>query len=142
MYIYIYIHIHLGSRDPAAGHVHGLQGPASTANLRTEMLDFGGFDSSIILTLRGGIPRPLGNFLESLSQAILVGITLVGRLGVVKPLLQRGRRWRPGKRESIDRERSHPDLSGSGRAFDRDPGVRTVDVDICLRLCLYASSSQ
>ena len=53
-----------------------------TANLRTKILDFRGFDSSIILILRGGILRPIGNFPESLSQAILVGIMLVGRLGV------------------------------------------------------------
>ena len=33
--------------------------------------------------LRGGVPRPIGNFPESLSQAILVGVMLVGRLGVV-----------------------------------------------------------
>ena len=45
-------------------------------------MDFGGFDSTIILILRGGIPRPVGNFPESLSQAILEGIILVGRLGV------------------------------------------------------------
>ena len=32
--------------------------------------------------LRGGIPRPIGNFPESSSQAILVGIMLVGRSGV------------------------------------------------------------
>ena len=31
---------------------------------------------------RGGIPRPIWNFLGSLSQAILVGIMLVGRSGV------------------------------------------------------------
>ena len=46
------------------------------------MLDFRGFDSSIILSLRGGIPRPIVDFPESLSHAILVGIMLVGRLGV------------------------------------------------------------
>ena len=46
-------------------------------------LDFRGFDSSIILMLRGGVPRPIGNFPESLTQTILVGITLVGRLGVL-----------------------------------------------------------
>ena len=45
-------------------------------------MDFRGFDSSTILILRGGISRPKGNFPESLSQAILVGIMLVGRLGV------------------------------------------------------------
>ena len=55
-----------------------------TANLRTKTLDFREFDSSGILILRGGIPRPMGSFPESLSQAILVlvGMILVGRLGV------------------------------------------------------------
>ena len=48
-------------------------------------MDFGGFDSSMILILRGGIPRPTADFPESLSQAILVGIVLVGRLGVQLP---------------------------------------------------------
>ena len=55
---------------------------SSTVNLRTKIMGFRGFDSSIILILRGGIPRPMGNLPESLSQAILVGIILVGRLGV------------------------------------------------------------
>ena len=49
-------------------------------------MDFRGFDSSIILSLMGGIPRPMGNFPESLSQAILVGIILVGRLGIISVL--------------------------------------------------------
>ena len=53
-----------------------------SANLRSNIMDFGGFDSSRILILRGGIPRPIGNFPENLSQAIFVGIMLVGRLGV------------------------------------------------------------
>ena len=53
-----------------------------TANLRTNIMDFRGFDSSIILIVRGGIPRPIGDSPESLSQAILEGIMLVGRLGV------------------------------------------------------------
>ena len=53
-----------------------------TANLRTKILDFRGFDPSIILILRDGILMSIGDFLESLSQAILVGIMLVGRLGV------------------------------------------------------------
>ena len=53
----------------------------STANLRNS-----GFRTSTILILRGGIPRPVGNFPESLSQAILVGIILAGRSGVS---------WRP-----------------------------------------------
>ena len=53
-----------------------------TANLRSNIVDFGGLDSSIILSFRGGILMSIGNFLETLSQAILVGIMLVGRLGV------------------------------------------------------------
>ena len=54
----------------------------ATANFCTEILDFGGLDSSIISILRGGIPRSTGNFPEALSQGILVGIILVERLGV------------------------------------------------------------
>ena len=54
----------------------------STANLRTKIMDFRGFDPSMILIFRGGIRRPIGNFLEILSQRLLVGINLVGRLGV------------------------------------------------------------
>ena len=54
-----------------------------TANLPTNIVDFTGFDSSIMLNLRGGIPRPKGKFPETLNQAMLVGIMLVGRLGVV-----------------------------------------------------------
>ena len=46
-------------------------------------MDFGGFDSSIVLIQKGGILRPIGDFPESLSQAILVRIMLVGRLGVI-----------------------------------------------------------
>ena len=52
-----------------------------TGNLRTKILDFRGFNSSIILISRGEIPISMGNLPESLSQAILVGIMLVGRLG-------------------------------------------------------------
>ena len=42
--------------------------------LRTKIPDFTGFDSSGVVILRGGIPRPIGNFPEVLSQAILVGL--------------------------------------------------------------------
>ena len=49
-----------------------------TPNLPTNIVGFRRFDSSIILNLRDGIPRPIGNFLESLSQAMLVGVMLVG----------------------------------------------------------------
>ena len=47
-------------------------------------MDFIVFDSSRILILRGGTLSPMGDFPESLSQAILVGIILVGRLGVLR----------------------------------------------------------
>ena len=53
----------------------------ATANLRTKILDFRGLDSSIILMSRGGTLMSIGNFLETLSQQILVGRFLVGRLG-------------------------------------------------------------
>ena len=56
--------------------------PAATANLRTKILDFRGFDSSRILILRGGTLMSIGNFPESLSQAILVERFLIGRFGV------------------------------------------------------------
>ena len=53
---------------------------AGKANLRTKILDLRGFDSITIVSLRGGIPRSIRNFPESLSQGILVG-----RLGVLRP---------------------------------------------------------
>ena len=49
-------------------------------------MDFRGFDSSIILILRGGILTSIGDFPECLSQAILVGIMLAWRLGVSEQL--------------------------------------------------------
>ena len=55
MYIYIYIH---------------------------NIVGFRGFASSIMLCLRGGIPRPMGDFPESLSRAMLAGVIFIGRLGV------------------------------------------------------------
>ena len=58
----------------------------ATATLWTKILDFRGFDLSIILVLRGGIIFSIDNFLEMLSQQILVGIILVGRLGVTSPI--------------------------------------------------------
>ena len=65
-----------GAVEDSEAHGSGM------ANLRTKIVDFRGFDSSRILKLRGGIIMSLGNFPERLSQAILVGIILVGRLGV------------------------------------------------------------
>ena len=44
----------------------------TTANLRIEILDFRGFDSSRVLILRGGSLTPIGNSPELLSQQILV----------------------------------------------------------------------
>ena len=54
-------------------------------NLRTKILDFGGLDSGRILLSGGGILTSIGNFPESLSQGILAGRFLVGRLGVSVP---------------------------------------------------------
>ena len=57
------------------GHRHGHEWRSShTANLRTKILDSRGFDSSVILRLRGGIPRPIRDFPEDLSQGISVRI--------------------------------------------------------------------
>ena len=74
---------------PASPRGHAKRSPRcettcarAAANLRTKLLDFRGSDSSIILVLRGGFPSPIGKLLVSLSQAILVGIILVGRLDV------------------------------------------------------------
>ena len=60
------------------------------------IVDFRGFDSSVILILRGGIPRFTGDFPESLRQAMLVGITLVGKVGVVRRV-SRGAESRGGR---------------------------------------------
>ena len=75
----------------------------NTANLctSTKILDFRGFDSSTILIWRGGIPRSIGQFPESSSQGILVGIILVERLGVpcfCPPILSR---WPIRRRDSF-----------------------------------------
>ena len=48
----------------------------------TNIIGFRESNSSIILIFRAGISRPVGNFPESLSQALSVGTMLVGRLGV------------------------------------------------------------
>ena len=53
-----------------------------TANLGTKILDFRGFDSNIILTVRRELIMSEGTNQQSLRKAILVGIILVGRLGV------------------------------------------------------------
>ena len=88
MYIYIYIYIYIErerdvcSREPGPGINWQTPPELRTATLRTQIMDFRGFGSSGSVSLRGGILRPIGDFPESLSQSILVGITL-GRLGVL-----------------------------------------------------------
>ena len=79
MCVYIYIYIY---RSPSRAHAPRARAGERTANLSTKTLDFRGSDSSIVLIVRGGILRSTGNSSESLSQAILVGIILVGRLGI------------------------------------------------------------
>ena len=68
--------------EPAAREAgEELQDLYNTPNLPTNIVDFRGVDSSIMLFLRGGISRPIENSAESLSQAMLAGTMLVGRLG-------------------------------------------------------------
>ena len=55
-----------------------------TANLRARIVDLREFDSRRTLILRGGIPRPMRNFPEMLSQIILVKIISIRRLGAIK----------------------------------------------------------
>ena len=95
IYIYIYIYICVDTKNeengrrlwrlsvrlsqPAACHLHHM------ANLRTKILDVRGFDSSRILILPGRILMSIGNFPESSSQRILVGVNLsreIGRSGL------------------------------------------------------------
>ena len=80
----------------------------STANLRTNIMDFRGIDSSIILIVRGRILMSIGDFPESLSQAILVGIMLVGRLGVYASTMQLAL-VAPGELQAL-----HEDSSATG----------------------------
>ena len=88
-YIYIYIY-NLGRLsnlcyNPGrlnSGQLEHVAPVQATVNFPTKIMDFRGFDSSIILIIRGGIFMSVADFPESLSQAILVGIMLVGRLGV------------------------------------------------------------
>ena len=65
-----------------------LRGASRTASLRTEILDFRGFDSSSILRSGGGVLVSKGNFQESLSQRIFAGRFLV-RLGVSRRVRMR-----------------------------------------------------
>ena len=94
IYIYTYVYAQAGrGRAEAAIYTQAGRGRAEAAARRrgdaaiaqirpisvlTNIMDFRWFDSSILFTIRGGIPRPKGDFPESLSQAILVEIMLVG----------------------------------------------------------------
>ena len=89
IYVYVYTYIHTTpARPPTAWRQQASVWPAlrlegNTPNLPTNIVDFRGFDSSTILIYWGEILRPIGDFPESLSQAMLVGTMLVGRLGVI-----------------------------------------------------------
>ena len=63
------------------GNNHNDNDYDNMGTLRTKILDFGGFDSSIILILRGETLMPKGDFPEMSSRQILGGIILVGRFG-------------------------------------------------------------
>ena len=88
MYVYIYIYMFIFMAPSAASAGRGHRSAAEkreqvrhlcvclheggTPDLPTNIVDFRGFDSSMILMPRGGIP----------SQAMLVGKLLVGSSGV------------------------------------------------------------
>ena len=93
--IYIYIYIYICSYEGPAGlravrrqrrrgHLAAGALKGATPTSPTNIVGFRGFDSSIILIYRGGIPRPIGDSPESLRPAMLVGTMLVGRLGVIR----------------------------------------------------------
>ena len=82
-------HPHPHYRAPAVTYFEGSIRPISiTPNLPTNIVGFGGLDSSTILIWMGGIPRFIGKFPERLSRALLVGKMLVGGLGVYGGHLQ------------------------------------------------------
>ena len=69
--------------------------PLPTANLRTSTYYDSGFHRVWLkqnLKFKGGIPRPMGDLPESLSQQILVGMILVGRVGAGVAVT--GRAWK------------------------------------------------
>ena len=91
-YCYTNNHIQINMSPPQGSCWRGARGNTrtpsarvvahATANLRPNIAAFRGFDSSTILIPRGGILASTGDLPESLSQDILVGVMLVGRLGV------------------------------------------------------------
>ena len=88
MYVYIYIYICICTRIIRVCMTSFMRTQPTllfrtSANLPTNIVDFRGLDSSIMLYQRGGIPMSIGDFPESLSQAMLVGTMLVGGLDVL-----------------------------------------------------------
>ena len=103
----------------------------NTANLLTNIVDFRGLDSSTILILRGGIPRPIGDFPESLSQSILVGTMLVGRSGV------RSRRFRP-RTSRLSSSTPRTTATSPPRSSRRRYYVYVyIYIYICVCVCMY-----
>ena len=97
VYIYIYIYINKCMRPRRRPWTPTSWSPARTRSTRCSSgtthisymsgmanppTNIVGFESSIIFIIRGAILMSIGDFLESLSQAMLVGIMLVGRLCV------------------------------------------------------------
>ena len=76
MYMCIYIERERDTRAVSALSGGGLHARAGTANLLTKTLDFRGFDSSVMLMSRGGIPRSIGKFPEVSSQRNLGRVNL------------------------------------------------------------------
>ena len=108
----------------------------STASLRSKILNFRGFDSSIILILRGGILTSIGDFLESLSQIILEGIILVGRWGAA--LLHGSsrdvRRHRPPQ-QSQQRRPPTPRVRARPWYISAERDTRLSNWSVCLSTC-------
>ena len=55
-----------------------------TANLRTKIMDIRGFYSNIILSLRGGIPRPIGICLAKFESSNLSRDNLSREIGRIE----------------------------------------------------------
>ena len=112
IYVYTSIHIHVFIYTYVLRIRNDSKGLAEdAANLRTKILDFRGFGSSVVLSLRGGVLMSIGNFPESLSQQILVAMLLVGRLGVSSLFARMCALCRPGTYNNSLRSFSLPIFS-------------------------------
>ena len=78
----LHVHVGVAGANGAEVHVASIIRNQDTANIRTNIMDFRGSDSSTILIVKGWYSQAHREFPEILSQAILVGIMLVGRVGV------------------------------------------------------------